>query len=43
VKRLPISALLPSLLLSALLIAGTQPTQAADRGPTIQMTVTPIR
>jgi hypothetical protein len=43
VKRLSIAGLLPSLLLSALLIASTQPTEAADHGPTVQMTVTPIR
>jgi hypothetical protein len=42
-RSLPIAGLLPSLLLSALLIASTQPTPAADRGPTVQMTVTPIR
>ena len=40
-KRLPVAAVLPSLLLSAVLVAATQPENAADRGPTIQMTVTP--
>ncbi len=41
VKRIPIAGLLPSLLLSAMLIAVTHPTPAADNGPTIEMTVTP--
>lgn len=40
-KRIPIAGLLPTLLLSGLLVAATQPTPAADRGPTIEMTVTP--
>jgi hypothetical protein len=40
-KRIPIAGLLPSLLLSALLVAATHPTAAADRGPVIEMTVTP--
>lgn len=40
-KRIPIAGLLPSLLLSALLVAATYPMSAAEQGPTIEMTVTP--
>jgi hypothetical protein len=43
VKRLRLAGILPSLLLSGLLLAGTQPSPAADKGPTVQMTVTPVR
>jgi hypothetical protein len=41
VTRIPAAALLPSLLLSAVLVAATQPEKASDNGPTIEMTVTP--
>ena len=37
------AALLPTLLLSGLLLAGASTTPAADDGPVVQMTVTPAR
>ena len=38
---LRMAALLPTLLLSALLVAAAGPAPAADDGPVVQMTVTP--
>lgn len=42
-KRLRLAGILPTLLLSGLLLAGTPPSPAADKGPTVHMTITPVK